>query len=109
MKSTHRIGLILAVVSALILPALSRGNEDVGAEYRRNCAGCHGAAGEGKPAMKSPALKGTSLTAAQLATFITSANKGSQPPHLKAISGVNSTQAKAIANYIIYLGSSAAR
>jgi mono/diheme cytochrome c family protein len=109
MKSTHRIGLTLAIASALLLPALSRANEDVGAEYRRNCAGCHGTQGEGKPTMKSPALKGTSLTAAQLATFITSANKGSQPPHQKAIFHVNSTQAKAIANYIKYLGSSSAK
>jgi len=67
--------------------------------YKTKCAGCHGANGEGKPAMKAPALKGTKLEANQIAEHITKGESGSKAPHNKGISGLNEEQAKAIAEY----------
>jgi cytochrome c553 len=61
---------------------------------------CHGAAGEGKPAVKAPALKGTTKTAAQLEEHILKGEKESKAPHNKAVSGVNEAQAKAIAEFV---------
>ncbi len=68
--------------------------------YKSKCAGCHGAKGEGKPAIKAPALKGTSLTTDQIAEHITKGEASSKAPHNKGISGVSETQFKAIAEFI---------
>jgi mono/diheme cytochrome c family protein len=68
--------------------------------YKKKCAGCHGAKGEGKPAIKAPALKGTTMDVSQLAQHITQGEAASKAPHNKGISGVSEEQAKAIAEYI---------
>jgi len=85
--------------SMVVLLQVSLG-ADGGALYKSKCAGCHGAGGEGKPAMKAPALKGTELTAEQIAQHITKGKAGSKPPHNKAIAGVNDEHAKLIAEFI---------
>ena len=52
MKSWIRIGLIIAVALALPLAAISGGDAAKGkALFGSKCAMCHGAGGEGKPAM----------------------------------------------------------
>jgi len=68
--------------------------------YKKKCAGCHGAGGEGKPGMNAPALKGSALDAGQIADQITKGKPGSKAPHTKAVSGVTDDQAKAIAAYV---------
>ena len=73
---------------------------DGAALYKTKCSGCHGANGEGKPAIKAPALKGTTLEAKQIADHITKGEPTSKPPHNKGISGVSDEQAMAIAQYI---------
>ena len=73
--------------------------EDGAALYKSKCAGCHGANGEGKPAMKAPALKGTTLDAAKIVEHIRKGEPESKPPHNKGMS-VTEDQAKAIADYI---------
>jgi mono/diheme cytochrome c family protein len=78
----------------------SRAAEDGAALYKKKCAGCHGANGEGKPAMKAPALKGTSKSADQVADHLTKGEADSKPPHNKGISGLTDDQAKAIAEYV---------
>jgi mono/diheme cytochrome c family protein len=45
--------------------------DDGAAHYKTKCAGCHGATGEGKPAMKAPALKGTNLDVNQVVDHLT--------------------------------------
>ena len=60
--------------------------EDGAALYKRKCAGCHGQNGEGKPAMKAPALKGTSLSADQIQQFLTKGEAGKKGPHSKGLS-----------------------
>ena len=74
--------------------------DDGAALYKTKCAGCHGTKGEGKPAMKSPALKGTKLEANQVVEHITKGEPGSKAPHNKGISGLDDEKAKAIAEFI---------
>ena len=73
---------------------------DGAALYKSKCAGCHGPKGEGKPAVKAPALKGTNRDAAQITEHLTKGESGSKPPHNKGISGLSEEQAKAIADYV---------
>jgi mono/diheme cytochrome c family protein len=52
-----------AILSMLCLVAsVSRAQDSASGEktYKAKCAGCHGANAEGKPAMKSPSIKGKS-------------------------------------------------
>jgi len=84
----------------LILSSASWAADEGAALYKTKCAGCHGASGEGKAAMKAPALKGTSLDASQIAEHLTKGESTSKPPHNKGISGLSEDQAKAIADYV---------
>src|SRR5262252_3910419 len=74
--------------------------DDGAALYKKKCAGCHGASGEGKPAVKAPAVKGTTWDADKIVQHITNGEPTSKPPHKKGISGVTEAQAKAIAEFI---------
>jgi mono/diheme cytochrome c family protein len=100
MSSKSLINAVLFIASLLILPRASWGAEDGAALYKTKCSVCHGASGEGKPAMKSPALKGTTLTVDQLVQHITKGEAASKAPHNKGISGLNDEQAKAIAEFV---------
>ena len=92
---------VVNLAAILLIGSLASWAADDGAAlYKTKCAGCHGANGEGKPAMKAPALKETKLEANQLAEHITKGESGSKAPHNKGISGLNDGQAKAIAEYI---------
>ena len=92
---------VVNLAAMLVIVSLASWAADDGpAHYKTKCAGCHGASGEGKPAMKAPALKGTSLDANQVAERITQGQSGSKAPHNKGIAGLNDAQAKAIADYI---------
>jgi len=84
----------------LMTLATSWAADDGAALYKAKCAGCHGAGGEGKPAMKAPALKGTSMDAAKIVDHLTKGEATSKPPHNKGISGLSADQAKAIADYV---------
>ena len=79
---------------------VSRAADQGAALYKSKCSGCHGAKGEGKPAVKAPALKGTAMDAGQIADQITKGKPDNKAPHNKGISSVNADQAKAIADYI---------
>jgi mono/diheme cytochrome c family protein len=68
--------------------------------YKKKCSACHGASGEGKSAMKAPALKGTSFDVNQLIDHITKGEATSKPPHNKGIAGLSGDQAKSIAEYV---------
>ena len=91
----------LAIVAVLILGSTaSWAAEDGAALYKKKCGTCHGANGEGKPAMKAPALKGTTMDADQLLQFVTNGAPTKKAPHQKGISGLSEDQAKAIAAYL---------
>jgi cytochrome c len=84
----------------LITSTMSLAADDGAALYKSKCAGCHGASGEGKPAMKAPALKGTTWDENQIVQHITKGEPESKPPHKKGISGLSDDQAKAIAEFV---------
>ena len=92
--------VVAVAVLLMMAPLASWAAEDGAAVYKKRCAGCHGANGEGKPTMKAPALKGTKLEADQIVQHITKGEPDSKPPHNKGMSGVSQEQAKAIADYI---------
>ena len=83
---------VLAVMSGMALAA-----EDGAAIYKAKCAGCHGAAGQGK---MGPALKGTSLSADQIADALLKGAPGKKAPHGKAMAGLTADQASAVATYV---------
>jgi cytochrome c553 len=100
MKCKLLIRVSLLVASLVVLPTLSFGAEDGAALYKSKCAGCHGASGEGKPAMKAPALRGTMLKADQITERTMKGIATSKAPHNKGISGISDAQAKAISEFI---------
>jgi mono/diheme cytochrome c family protein len=71
---------------------------DGAALYKKKCASCHGATGEGKG--KTPALKGTSSDTDAIVQRITKGAPDSKGPHKKPTTGVDEAQAKAIAEFI---------
>jgi mono/diheme cytochrome c family protein len=83
---------VLAVMSGMAFAA-----QDGAAIYKAKCAGCHGAAGEGK---MGPALKGTSLSADQIADALLKGAPGKKAPHAKAMAGLTADQASAVATYV---------
>lgn len=100
MKTRWMIGMVLTAGGLLLMPGVSRGAEDGAALYKAKCAMCHGANGEGKPAMKAPALKGTTKSAAEITEHIMKGESTSKAPHNKPVAGVNEAQAKAIAEFV---------
>jgi len=92
----------LAAVGPLLLfaSAVCWAADDGAALYKKRCGGCHGANGEGKPAMKAPALKGTTLDVDKLVERVTKGDPASKAPHAKGMSGLNDEQAKAIAEFV---------
>lgn len=97
-----KLGKLLIVIFAIALclsftlsqPALA---DDGGATYKAKCAGCHGAEGQGKV---GPALKGTSLSADQIAGLLTKGDDAKKPPHKKPLSGLSADDAKAVADFV---------
>jgi mono/diheme cytochrome c family protein len=83
---------VLALMSGMAFAA-----EDGAAIFKAKCAMCHGAAGEGK---SGPALKGTSLSAAQIAEVLEKGEPGKKAPHGKGLNGVTGDQAAAVAAYV---------
>ena len=96
---SRHFGLSL-VILFLMTATVSRAADQGAALYKSKCSGCHGAKGEGKPAVKAPALKGTALDAGQIADQITKGKPESKAPHNKGMAGVSDDQAKAIADYV---------
>jgi mono/diheme cytochrome c family protein len=74
--------------------------DDGAALYKKKCAGCHGANGEGKPAIKAPAVKGSQLEVNQIVEHVTKGEPNSKAPHNKGISGLTGEHAQAIAEWI---------
>lgn len=91
---------ILSTVAIALLASSPSWAADGAALYKTRCANCHGATGEGKPAMKSPALKGDAMSADQIQQLLVEGAPGKKAPHAKAISGLNADQAKAIAAFV---------
>ena len=86
----------------ILLPfAIAVSAADNGAAlYKAKCSQCHGANGEGKAAMKAPALKGDSAPTEQIQQILMQGDPAKKAPHSKAISGLTPEQAKAVVEYV---------
>lgn len=84
----------------LVVSLASWAADDGAALYKKKCAGCHGVSGEGKPAIKAPALKGSQLEVNQIVEHVTKGEPNSKAPHNKGISGLTGEQAQAIAEWV---------
>jgi mono/diheme cytochrome c family protein len=89
------IALVMLVSAPLTLWAA----EDGAAIFKTKCSVCHGEKGEGKPAMKMPAVKGTKMTVDQMVTYLTKGEAGKKI-HANPVSGITEEQAKAVADYV---------
>jgi mono/diheme cytochrome c family protein len=86
--------LVIALSASLALPAFA---QDGAATYKAKCAGCHGPEGQGKV---GPALKGTTLTDAQITDLLTKGEDAKKAPHKKALAGLSADDAKAVATFV---------
>src|SRR5215470_10622110 len=90
-----------STVAVLLTTSLSSlAAADGAALYKSKCAGCHGANGEGKPAVKAPALKGTQMDASQVVQNLTKGDPKNKAPHNKAIKGLTEEEATSLAEYV---------
>jgi len=87
--------VISLIMCAAVAPAALA--DDGAAIYKAKCAACHGAEGQGKV---GPALKGTSLSADQIAGVLTKGDEAKKVPHKKPVSGLGADDAKAVAEYV---------
>ena len=92
--------LVVNAAALLVMATASWASDNGAALYKKKCAGCHGANGDGKSAIKAPALKGTTMDVSQLVQHITKGEATAKAPHNKGISGVSEHQAKAIAEFV---------
>jgi len=74
--------------------------EDGATLYKTKCAGCHGAAGEGKV---GPSLQKSTLSQKQIADLLTNGAAGKKAPHAKGVAGLSADQTAAIATYVASL------
>src|SRR5690242_9342346 len=95
----YRFVVNLAAI-VLIVSLASWAADDGAPLYKTKCAGCHGSTGEGKSAVKAPALKDTNLDVNEIVERVTKGQSGSKAPHNKGMAGLNDEQAKTIAEYI---------
>lgn len=91
---------LLIVAAALTLGTTLWAANNGAALYKTKCSACHGANGEGKTAIKAPPLKGISMDVDQLTAHITKGEPASKAPHNKGISGLDESQAQAIAEHV---------
>ncbi len=92
--------LSIGLVALALISSSCAWGADGAALYKSKCSTCHGANGEGKPAMKAPALKGTSKSTDEIVAFLTKGDPQKKAPHSKSISGIDETAAGAIAEYV---------
>ncbi len=93
----RNVALLVLVIALCMTSALPAFAQDGGATFKTKCAACHGAEGQGKV---GPALKGTSLTADQIAEVLTKGNEAKKAPHKKPLSGLSDADAKAVAEFV---------
>jgi cytochrome c len=95
-----KLNIVMMIGTLLLTGVAASGADDGTALYKGKCAGCHGASGEGKPAAKSPALKGTPLSEDQITERLVKGMPTGKSLHKKGIAGLTEAQAKAIAAYV---------
>jgi mono/diheme cytochrome c family protein len=95
-----KIICVIAALAVLITIPLSVLSAEDGAEvFKSKCAACHGDKGEGKPAAKMPAAKGTKKTEDQIVTALLKGGDGKMI-HNNPLAGITEEQAKAVAAFV---------
>jgi len=89
--------IAVTIIALLSMSCLAWAADDGAAIYKSKCAACHGPDGAGKV---GPAVKGTSLSDAQITDLLTKGATGKKAPHGKAVAGLTEDQAKAVAAYV---------
>ena len=92
-----KICIILAVVLLATAPIMLWAAVDGAALYGQKCSMCHGEKGEGNSAM--PAVKGTSLTAEKLVTYLLKGDS-TKNVHSGPVGDLKEEEAKAVADFI---------
>jgi cytochrome c6 len=87
----------ITIGTLLLASAATAFAQDGAAMYKKRCVACHGMNAQGKPAMKAPALKGTTV---DMTAHLTKGVAASKPPHNKPIAGLTAAEAKAIGEYL---------
>jgi mono/diheme cytochrome c family protein len=88
------LAIALTITFVLPHPAFA---QDGAAIFKAKCATCHGPEGDGKI---GPAVKGTTLTADQIAEMLTKGNDARKPPHKKPLASLSANDAKAVADFV---------
>ena len=88
------LAITLAITFVLSQPAFA---QDGAAVFKAKCATCHGPEGEGKI---GPAVRGTTLTAVQIADMLTKGNDARKPPHKKPQASLSADDSKAVAEFV---------
>lgn len=89
--------IVLTVIALLSMSCVAFAAEDGAAIYKSKCAACHGADGAGKV---GPAVKGISMSEAQITDLLAKGEAGKKAPHGKGVAGLTEDQAKAVATYV---------
>ncbi len=98
MKSICLI-MVVALLVAAPLSLLAQEEADGAQIFKTKCSNCHGANGEGKAAVKIPAVKGTKMSVEKLVEYLTKGESGKKI-HNKPVSGLSAEQAKLVAEYV---------
>lgn len=95
MKKAH-MGIALSTILCVSI-SMARAQDQAGGEktFKGKCAGCHGADAAGKPAMKSPSIKGKSADEIQKVISTSSKHSG--------LKSLTADQVKDIAAYLATL------
>lgn len=92
--------IAIAVMLATVPFSLWSQNKPDGAQiYKDRCASCHGAKGEGLPAVKIPAVKGTAMTVKQITELIAT-GVGGKTVHATPIVNLNDAEINAVSVYV---------
>ena len=94
---------MLSLGAFVAAPRATPAAEDGAALYKTKCSACHGANGEGKPAMKAPSLvsdEAKKLSDTDLTDMIANGGKEKKAAHAFSKKGVSDEQVKALVTYI---------
>ena len=102
-KTLGAAALAVAASVLIFTPRPTRAAEDGAALFKSKCAVCHGANGEGKPALKAPSLtsdEAKKLSDADLTDMIANGGKEKKAAHAFSKKGVSDDQVKALVAFI---------
>jgi mono/diheme cytochrome c family protein len=92
--------IVVAILLVSVPLSLWPQNAPNGAQiFKDRCASCHSDKGEGLPAVSTPPVKGTKMTAANIVALI-SKGVGGKTVHATPIVNLNDEEIKAVAAYV---------